>query len=29
VTMSIDGLGTLENTIFKEDTDWSILSLKK
>jgi fumarylacetoacetate (FAA) hydrolase len=29
VTMSIDGLGTLENTIYKEDTDWSILSLKK
>jgi len=27
--MSIDGLGTLENTIYKEDTDWSILSLKK
>ena len=29
VTMSIDGLGTLENTIYQEDTDWSILSLKK
>lgn len=29
VTMRIDRLGTLENTIYLEDTDWSILSLKK
>jgi fumarylacetoacetate (FAA) hydrolase len=29
VTMEIDGLGTLTNTIIAEDTDWSILGLKK
>lgn len=29
VTMEIDGLGTLENTIRAEATDWSILQLKK
>jgi fumarylacetoacetate (FAA) hydrolase len=29
VKMSIDGLGILENTIKAEDTDWSILALKK
>jgi len=29
VKMSIDGLGTLVNTIKAEDTDWSILALKK
>ena len=29
VKMMIDGLGTLENTICAEDTDWSILGLKK
>ena len=29
VTMQIEGLGTLENTIVAEDTDWSILGLKK
>jgi len=29
VTMQIDGLGTLTNTIQAEATDWSILSLKK
>ncbi|MFA9205222.1 MAG: fumarylacetoacetate hydrolase family protein [Burkholderiaceae bacterium] len=29
VKMTIDGLGTLENTIKAEATDWSILSLKK
>jgi fumarylacetoacetate (FAA) hydrolase len=29
VEMEIDGLGTLENTIVAEDTDWSILSQKK
>jgi len=29
VVMEIDGLGTLTNTIVAEDTDWSILKLKK
>ncbi|MBC9911221.1 fumarylacetoacetate hydrolase family protein [Chitinophaga varians] len=29
VEMDIDGLGTLTNTIVKEDTDFSILALKK
>jgi fumarylacetoacetate (FAA) hydrolase len=29
VTMEIDGLGTLENKIVKEDTDFSILARKK
>ena len=29
VKMMIDGLGTLENTIRAEQTDWSILALKK
>lgn len=29
VKMMIEGLGTLENTICAEDTDWSILALKK
>ena len=29
VKMTIDGLGTLENTIKAEVTDWSILALKK
>ncbi|TRZ76167.1 MAG: fumarylacetoacetate hydrolase family protein [Chitinophagaceae bacterium] len=29
VTMQIDGLGTLTNTMQAEATDWSILSLKK
>jgi fumarylacetoacetate (FAA) hydrolase len=29
VTMTIDGLGTLVNTIKAEPTDWSILALKK
>jgi len=29
VEMEIDGLGTLSNTIVAEDTDWSILKLKK
>jgi len=29
VRMQIDGLGTLENTMHAEATDWSILSLKK
>ena len=29
VRMEIDGLGTLVNTIVAEDTDWSILKLKK
>jgi fumarylacetoacetate (FAA) hydrolase len=29
VKMTIDGLGTLENTIKAEATDWSILALKK
>jgi fumarylacetoacetate (FAA) hydrolase len=29
VTMQIDGLGSLVNTIKAESTDWSILSLKK
>lgn len=29
VKMQIDGLGTLENTIHAEATDWSILALKK
>ena len=29
VKMSIDGLGILENTIRAEQTDWSILALKK
>ena len=29
VVMEIDGLGTLTNTIIAEDTDWSILKLKK
>jgi hypothetical protein len=27
--MEIDGLGTLVNTIVAEETDWSILKLKK
>lgn len=29
VTMSLDSLGTLENTIVKEDSNWSILKQKK
>ena len=29
VKMTIDGLGTLENTIKAEATEWSILALKK
>ena len=29
VEMDIDGLGTLANTIVAEETDWSILTLKK
>ena len=29
VEMEIDGLGHLTNTILKEDTDWSILKMKK
>jgi fumarylacetoacetate (FAA) hydrolase len=29
VKMEIDGLGTLVNTIVAEQTDWSILKLKK
>ena len=29
VTMTIDALGTLENKIIAEETNWSILSLKK
>jgi fumarylacetoacetate (FAA) hydrolase len=29
VEMEIDGLGSLKNTIVKEDTDWSILKIKK
>lgn len=29
VEMEIEGLGLLKNTIVKEDTDWSILALKK
>ena len=29
VKMEIDGLGTLINTIVKEDSDFSILKLKK
>jgi len=29
VVMEIEGLGTLRNTIIAEDTDWSILKLKK
>jgi fumarylacetoacetate (FAA) hydrolase len=29
VTMEIDQLGRLENTIQAEDTDWSILKRKK
>ena len=29
VEMEIDGLGTLHNTIIAEETDWSILRLKK
>lgn len=29
VTMTIDGLGTLVNTIKAEPTDWSILAQKK
>jgi fumarylacetoacetate (FAA) hydrolase len=29
VEMEIDGLGVLSNTIEKEESDWSILSLKK
>ncbi|HSR38627.1 MAG TPA: fumarylacetoacetate hydrolase family protein, partial [Phnomibacter sp.] len=29
VEMEIDGLGRLSNTIVAEDTDWSILGLKK
>jgi len=27
--MTIEGLGTLSNTIVKEETDWSILQQKK
>jgi fumarylacetoacetate (FAA) hydrolase len=27
--MEIDGLGKLSNTIVAEETDWSILKLKK
>jgi len=29
VEMEIDGLGKLSNTIVAEETDWSILQLKK
>lgn len=29
VSMTIDGLGTLTNTIVAEETDWSLLKLKK
>ena len=29
IKMTIDGLGTLVNTIKAEATDWSILALKK
>ena len=29
VEMEVDGLGTLKNTIAAEETDWSILKLKK
>lgn len=29
VEMAIDGLGTLSNTIVQEESDWSILNLKK
>ncbi|MFN8242551.1 MAG: fumarylacetoacetate hydrolase family protein [Ferruginibacter sp.] len=29
VEMEIDGLGTLSNTIVKDESDWSILALKK
>ncbi|RYZ54701.1 MAG: fumarylacetoacetate hydrolase family protein [Sphingobacteriales bacterium] len=29
VEMEIDGLGLLSNTIVKEDTDWSLLKIKK
>jgi len=29
VTMEIDKLGTLSNTIEAEETDWSLLKLKK
>ncbi len=29
VEMEIDGLGKLSNTIVKEESDWSILNLKK
>jgi fumarylacetoacetate (FAA) hydrolase len=29
IEMEIEGLGTLKNTIIAEDTDWSILKLKK
>jgi fumarylacetoacetate (FAA) hydrolase len=29
VTMNIDGLGELQNTIVKEETTWSILQQKK
>jgi hypothetical protein len=29
VTLTIDGLGTLENTIKAADSDWSILAQKK
>ena len=29
VEMEIDGLGKLSNTIIAEETDWSILKLKK
>jgi fumarylacetoacetate (FAA) hydrolase len=29
VEMTIEGLGHLENTIVAENTDWSILNLKK
>lgn len=29
VEMTIDGLGTLTNTIVAEQTDWSLLSIKK
>ncbi len=29
IEMEIDGLGMLSNTIVAEETDWSILKLKK
>jgi len=29
VELEIDNLGTLSNTIVAEETDWSILKLKK